>query len=378
MEKTTEKTTKKILKPKKPATNRKKELTSSIQTRLAVPTSIDSTYLSTSVPLLDYYLSDTYPGGFKMGKIANIIGDSSSGKSLLVLTMLAEAANNPQFEDYELIYDDAEVALEFDIEKMFGKNLMHRMRKPKSPKKGDGGQSESVEELYQNLLSWLEKPKPIIYIVDSLDSIKTKEDDVRACAFRDKGAADGSYSMGKPKLMSEMLRVLTNKVAKNNSFVGIVSQVRDKIGVTFGPKKTRTGGRALEFYCSYVLWLNHIKELTAPIKGLNVSIGNETQIKIKKNKGTGKRRDAIIDIYYDYGIDGMRPALDFLIATDAISTVTGRTFKFGNITGTRQFLLQKIEDRGNLRQQFLQQIADTCKGIDDLIRNQIPTLKKYE
>jgi hypothetical protein len=74
----------------------------------------------------------------------------------------------------------------------------------------------------------------------------------------------------------------------------------------------------------------------------------------------------------------MRPALDFLIATDAISTVTGRTFKFGNITGTRQFLLQKIEDRGNLRQQFLQQIADTCKGIDDLIRNQIPTLKKYE
>lgn len=371
----------KILKPKKNTATRKKELTDSIQTRLTSPTSdSNSMFLSTSAPLLDYYLSDSYPGGFKTGKIANIVGDSSSGKSILALTMLAEAANNPQFDDYELIYDDAEVALEFDIEKLFGLKLVQRLKKPKETKSRDGGQSESIEELYQNLLQWLEKPKPIIYMVDSLDSIKTKEDDARACDFRDKGETAGSYSTTKPKLMSEMLRVLTAKVAKNNSFVGIVSQTRDKIGVTFGSKKTRTGGRALQFYCSYVLWLHHIEELIRTANGIKVSIGNQTAIKIKKNKGTGKRREAIINIYDNYGIDGLTPAFDFLVATHAISPVPekSKTFSFNGITGSKPELLRKIDTSIQLRKALSQLVAETCKGIDELIHKQIPLFKKYE
>ena len=84
-------------------------------------------FVPTGSALLNLALSDRANGGFLTGKIVNVIGDSSSGKTFLCLTTLAETAHNPAFDDCLLVYDDAEAASEFNIEKLFGSKTVRRI-----------------------------------------------------------------------------------------------------------------------------------------------------------------------------------------------------------------------------------------------------------
>ena len=357
---------------------KKEDLVNSIKSRLS-PQEAKPEYISTSSPQLDYYLSDVLPGGFRVGKVVNIVGDSHAGKTLKVLTCLAEAVNNPAFDDYNIVYDDCEAACEFDVKLLFGDKLYQRMRSPKESTDKHLGASETVEELYQNVLAWLDLDKPVIYVVDSLDSLKTKEDDVRAKQFQKKGDADGSYSMSKPKLMSEMLRVITGKVKQTRSFVFIISQVRDKIGVTFGKKYSRAGGKALDFYCSYIIWLAHKQNITEEAEGIKVQTGNISIVKITKNKITGKRREVELPIYYDYGIDGITSAVEFLIKTGDIPKNTANGKKYILKENEELFkyeLIEKIDADNWYKQWLLKTVASTCKRIDDQVK--ITRKPKYE
>ncbi|MEI6158165.1 MAG: hypothetical protein WCP87_07355, partial [Atribacterota bacterium] len=132
--------------------------------------------IPTGSTLLNLALSDRKEGGYDGGKIVNIIGDSSSGKTFLALSCMAEMAYDDQFKKYKLIYDDAEQANEFNIEYLFGKKLADRIEAPRYGKK-EPLHSHTMQDFEANIHRHLAGQEPFIYILDSFDSI-TDEDEI--------------------------------------------------------------------------------------------------------------------------------------------------------------------------------------------------------
>ena len=253
--------------------------------------------------MLNMACSDNIKGAFALGKIINVIGDSSSGKTLLELSMLSEIANIPAFDDYELFFDDAENALTFNIKKLFGSVLDERLRLDKK--------SNTVEAFYGNVLRRITKGIPFIYVLDSLDSISADAEIERAKQYEEeKEKKKGSFKTEKPRMVSEMLRVIKGEISETDSLLSIVSQTRDNLGfgAIFTPK-VRSGGKALKFYCSHEVWLAVGKKK----KKSDLEIGADVMGKVSKNKLTGKKREVTFPIYYDYGVDDLASCIDFLI-----------------------------------------------------------------
>jgi RecA/RadA recombinase len=291
----------------------------------------------TGSTMLNLSMSDMRFGGFCLGTLANLIGDSSAGKSFLGYTCLAECANQERFDEYKLIHDDIEDAISFNRRKLFGTRATERIQAPFYYKNGRPGRSSSVEALYGNIMNLFKKKDPFILFVDSFDGLMSKEDEKRADEFAkmiakeakqddDVMAMDeaiekevgkeqatkmkGSYGTGKARLASEMLRVITGKVFNTRSLVVIISQTRDNLNAgMFGSTKTRSGGKALKFYCYHEIWLSILKTHTKK----NRAIGVETFGKVEKNRLTGKKRNFKFPIFYDYGVDDIGSMIDFLV-----------------------------------------------------------------
>ena len=119
--------------------------------------------LPTGCTLLNLALSDCGQGGFAAGKIANIIGDESSGKSFIALTMLAELARTSTFADYRLIYDDAEAANSFDMNYLFGKGISKRIEAPAYDGK-ESVFSDTVERFNLHIHDLLDEEEQFVYV----------------------------------------------------------------------------------------------------------------------------------------------------------------------------------------------------------------------
>ena len=277
--------------------------------------------------LLNCALADTAYGGFGQGKIVNVVGDSSAGKTMLAETLLAEMANDSQYDEYDLCLDDSEHALEMDIEGLFGSKAAKRIKAPRYDREGQPIYSDTVEQWYANVLAMLDAGKPFVYVLDSLDTLTdvTEYEQAaelsKAAAKADDGeglAMPGSYGMAKAKLMSQILRTLKGQLAKTKSTLIIISQVRDNPNARPGqPTKRRAGGKALEFYCSHVVWLTVTKTHKAGKKTQEI-IGRQVEAKVSKNKLTGKIRSVFFDIFYDYGVDDIGACVDFLVKQEVI------------------------------------------------------------
>jgi len=269
--------------------------------------------ISSGDMLLNLACSDNYFYAFPMGKVINIIGDSSSGKSLLALSIIAEASHNDNFEEYRLIYDDVEAALEFNIENLFGIKTKKRLNILDEP-------SDTIESFYAKIAKLLTENKPFIYVLDSFDAL-TSEDEKKRVKKMIKNLEKegdinddkmtGSYKVEKAKIAGEILRVIARDISKTQSLLIIISQTREKIGVTFGETRTRSGGKALRFYSTHEIWLAVESKIKNEKTKLNLGI--KSVVKISKNKLTGKIRTINLPIYYDYGIDSIGNAIDFLI-----------------------------------------------------------------
>jgi len=256
--------------------------------------------LSTGSTLLNLRLSGRYDGGLMPGKMMLIVGDSSAGKTFQALTMLAEAAHNPNFKDYELYYDDAENADEFDKNKLFGKQYAKRVQSPYPDKCG----SETLEEFYYTLDSLLDKGKPIIYVMDSMDSVPSIDEEAKfdeAKAFEKGNKPKGSYGDGKAKVNSQNLRKMMSRLESTG------------IGNTYVPK-TRSGGNALKFYASYEVWMAPGAAIKTMVNKIDRPVGKTTKIKITKNKATGMVGEVEYPLYYHFGIDDAASMVDFLLA----------------------------------------------------------------
>lgn len=261
--------------------------------------------------LLNLAMSDCIEGGAKKGTMINIIGASHGGKTILALTSFAEANMNDSFENYAFIYDDVERANSFNMEYMFGESCAKRIKAPKN----DEEYSPTVQHFQANVLKLLNKEKPFIYVLDSFDALDSLEDIKKVkemVSGLEKGKETaGTYGMAKAKAASSILRGIANELANTKSILFIVSQTRDNVDLFSPQKETRSGGRALKFYAHHEMWLKPIKTLTKN----GIQIGSTVEVKVSKNKLTGKVRKVKFNIYYDYGIDDIGSCIDFLLET---------------------------------------------------------------
>jgi len=272
--------------------------------------------IPTGSTILNCACSDKPDGGYAKGTLANVIGDSSAGKSFLVLTGLAEMAYQERFDEYDLFYSDAENALAFNMGYLFGPKFEQRVRTDVT--------SRTIQNLYGNVMSLIDRDKPFVWIEDSLDGLTSNEEIERSkkmakqFSTMDDGEpkkapkGKGGYKTEKARWASELFRAITKGLAETKSLVIIVSQTRDNISFGFEPK-VRSGGRALKFYSTHEMWLSVVSKYQKEYKKLKMPVGVDTLVKVSKNKLTGKERKVGFPIYYDYGVDDIGSNVNFLV-----------------------------------------------------------------
>ena len=300
--------------------------------------------LSTGSTLLNLACSDNPFGGFLKGKYYFLVGDSTSGKTFLSMTCFAESVLSSSFKDYRLIYDNVEDGCLMDVGRLFGEAVAKKMEYPPNEF------SFTVEEFYFNLDDTLKQGKPFIYVLDSMDGLSSVSEGEKFEQHKDahqKGKdAPGSYGDGKAKKNSEGLRKVLSGLRDTGSILIIISQTRDNLGFGF-EKKSRSGGHALRFYSTVEIWSSVGGQLKKSIRGKDRSVGVSVNLKVRKNRITGKNREVSVSIYPSFGIDDVGDCVDYLIdegwwGKNKMSIEAGEF----DVVATRDKLIQRIEEEG--------------------------------
>ncbi len=306
------------------------------------------------VTLLNCACSDNPKGAFAKGSINTIPGKSISGKTILMLTMLATCASTPDFDDYELILDDAEEAQEFDLDYLFP-ILVSRLKAPRYDNELPV-YSDTVEDFEGNVLLRCKTGKPFIYVLDSLDALSSTAELEREYANAKKNAktsgerekAEQSYGTEKARIISATLRMVNGKIKNSDSALFLVQQTKQNLNRIFKnqPDWVTSGGEAPYFYSFHRIYTNSIKSYTGESKGVKHKIGGRTQAQVIKNKLNGKKRTIEFDIYEDLGIDDLASNIDFLKKTGKIK-MSGAFMMFPDILGIEKMhradLIKHIE-----------------------------------
>lgn len=275
-------------------------------------------FIPTGCSILNCALSNRVDGGYGSGRVVNIIGDSHAGKTILALTGLAEMSIDTQWDDYQLLFSDVERALSFDIERLFGRRLRKRLEAGWELESEICDMEEysppvTIQEFYQRILKRIQSGQPFIEVLDSFDSLTSSEEVDRADVLRDKGKEAGSYKMEKARWASEVFRVISSGLSNTGSLLIVISQTRDNIDPIGFQKKTRSGGKALEFYSSHIFWLSKLKSITQGTKPKQIKVGRHVAAKITKTKLTGYEGEVHFPVYRQIGIDDIGASIEFLI-----------------------------------------------------------------
>lgn len=274
-----------------------------------------SNLLSTGLTTLNLACSGKAFAGIPKGKYVLLVGDSASGKTFLSRAILAEATLNKHFNNYRLIYDDAEDGAMMDVDKFFGSDLAERLEPPNGTK-AEPKYSSTLEEFYYHVDDAVKTNQPFIYVLDSMDSL-SPEDDLKKFQkkknARLKGKEEtGSYGTAKAKANSSGLRIARNAIKENGSILIIIAQTRDKLDFGF-EKKTRSGGHALRFYADLELWFSIRNKIKRPVHGKDRQIGTMLRIQIKKNRMTGREATTDVPFYPSHGFDDTGAMVNFLV-----------------------------------------------------------------
>jgi recombination protein RecA len=271
-------------------------------------------------------------GGFPRGRVVEVFGPESSGKTTITLQVIAEA----QKMGGMAAFVDAEHALDPGYAKKLGVDVDNLL--VSQPDYGEQA-LEIVEALVRsNAID--------VLVVDSVAALVPK-------AELDGEMGDSHMGL-QARLMSQALRKLTGTVAKSRTCLIFINQIREKIGVMFGNPETTTGGRALKFYSSVRIDIRRI----AAIKEGDVMVGSRTKVKIVKNKVAAPFREAEFDILYGEGISREGDLLD-LAATQNIVEKSGSWYSYkGERIG---------QGRENARA-FLKENRDTLAKLEVEVR----------
>lgn len=337
------------------------------------------TGLHTGSTLLNLACSGKPNWGFATGSYYFFVGDSSSGKTFLTLTSLAEACKNSAFDNYQLIFDNAENGAMMNFRKFFGKKMAERIKAP-SYDGEDPKYSHTVEEFYYNVDNVLAKG-PAIYLLDSMDALTTDDEEEKFEAKKKAAAKgkdiSGSYGTSKAKLNSSNMRVVFNKLRETDSILLVISQTRDNIGfgAQFNPK-TRGGGHALTFYAALELWSSVAGHIKKKIKDKSREQGILCKVRVKKNRLTGRDRSIIFPIYHSFGIDDIGGCINWLVEeghwTGTEANVTAPEFEF---KGSKETLVTQIEESGQ-EEKLIDLVTEVWQDIEESC--EVQRKKRYE
>ena len=276
-------------------------------------------------------------GGLPRGRVIEIYGPESSGKTTLTLQVIAEA----QKLGGAAAFIDAEHALDPGYARKLGVNVDELLV----------SQPDSGEQALEITDMLVRSGGVDIVVVDSVAALTPRAEI--------EGEMGDSHMGLQARLMSQALRKLTANIKRSNTMVIFINQIRMKIGVMFGNPETTTGGNALKFYASVRL---DIRRIGAIKKGDEI-IGSETRIKVVKNKMAPPFRQCEFDILYDQGISKEGELLDLGVSTNLVEK-SGSWFSYNG---------ERIgQGRDNARQ-FLKEHAAIAADLESRIRQALQT-----
>ena len=272
-------------------------------------------------------------GGIPRGRIIEIYGPESSGKTTLALHMIAEA----QKRGGEAAFIDAEHALDPVYAKNLGVDIDNLI--VSQPDTGEQG-LEIAEELVRS-------GAIDIIVVDSVAALVPK-------AEIDGDMGDSHVGL-QARLMSQALRKLAGVINKSNAVIVFINQLREKVGVLFGNPETTPGGRALKFYASVRLDIRRIETL----KQNGEVYGNRVRVKVVKNKVAPPFREAEFDIIYGKGISRSGNILDLAVNLDIVEK-SGAWFSYNGerIGQGRENVKKYLEDNPELMDEIEKKVRD--------------------
>jgi recombination protein RecA len=295
--------------------------------------------ISTGAISIDYALGI---GGVPRGRVIEIFGPESSGKTTLALQVIAEAQKTGGMAAFV----DAEHALDAQYAQKLGVDLENLL--VSQPDNGEQA-LEIVEVLVRS-------NSVDVVVVDSVAALVPKAEIEGEM---------GEAQMGlQARLMSQALRKLTGVVSKSKTTLIFINQLREKIGVMFGNPETTTGGRALKFYASVRIDIRRI----ASIKDGDQVIGGRTRVKIVKNKVAPPFREAEFDVMYGEGISREGDLLDLAVEKRIIEK-SGAWFAYAG---------ERLGQGRENAKQFLRENVEIRRAIDDRVRKELGLVREAE
>ncbi len=271
-------------------------------------------------------------GGLPMGRIVEIYGPESSGKTTLTLHCVAEQ----QKQGGVCAFVDAEHALDPQYAKKLGVNLDELLI----------SQPDTGEQALEITDTLVRSGAVNMVIVDSVAALTPKSE-------LEGDMGDSSVGV-QARLMSQAMRKLTGSIARSNCMVIFINQIRMKIGVMFGSPETTTGGNALKFYSSVRLDIRRI----GAIKDRDEIVGNQTRVKVVKNKVAPPFKQVEFDIMYGEGISKNGELLDLGVKAGVVEKA-GSWFSYGD---------ERIGQGRENAKQFLRDNERVAFDIEDKIR----------
>ncbi|EKS01471.1 RecA protein [Leptospira mayottensis 200901122] len=272
-------------------------------------------------------------GGYPIGRIVEIYGPESSGKTTITLSAIAEA----QKRGGVAAFIDAEHALDPSYAKKLGVNIDELLV----------SQPDNGEEALEICESLVRSNAIDLIVIDSVAALVPKAEI--------EGDMGDSHMGLQARLMSQALRKLTGTIAKSKTVVIFINQIRMKIGVMFGSPETTTGGNALKFYCSIRLDIRKIET----IKEKEESVGNRVRVKVVKNKCAPPFKQAEFDIIFNAGISREGSLVDLGVKHDIIHKA-GAWYSYNT---------EKIGQGKEAAKEYLKNNPEIALTIENMIRD---------
>ena len=274
-------------------------------------------------------------GGLPRGRIVEIFGPESSGKTTVALHIIASAQQNGG----EVAFIDAEHALDPIYAKKIGVDIDSLLV----------SQPDTGEQALQITEALVRSNAIDVIVIDSVAALTPRQEI--------EGDIGDSHMGTQARLMSQALRKLTSIISKSNTIAIFINQLREKVGIMFGNPETTTGGRALKFYSSMRIDVRRVETL----KNSGEAIGNKTKAKIVKNKVAPPFKEAEFDIIYGEGVSKAACILDMAVKFDIIEK-SGAWYNYND---------DRIGQGKENAKQYLKENPQLMNELEQLIRERM-------